>query len=217
MLAAWNAGIVWCECDVHLTSDGVPVVIHDDTLDRTTTASGRVADFRAADLHGVRLLDRKGKPTSHPLPFLDELLKQSRADRRLLVETKPLLGRRIELIARAIYRKRGMLQSFHVDDMIHACRATSNRCVAILADDHKNLPEGFPGAIHLHFGCLTLPIPGRNVGIWTINAPADIRRALRFDVQMLITDAPLRAQRLVRSAAACGRGRASPKSRRSVD
>ena len=216
MFAAWDAGITWCECDVHLTSDGIPIVIHDKTLDRTTTARGRVADFRASDLRDVRLLNRKGRPTSHPLPLLNELLRYCCPDRRLLVETKPALGRRIEPIARAIYKKRGMLQSFHVDDMILACRATSNRCVAILADDHRNLPETFPGAVHLHFGCLTAPIRGRKVGLWTVNAPADIRRVLGFDVQMLITDSPLQAQRLVRSAAASARGRASPGSRKSA-
>lgn len=38
------------ECDVHLSKDGVPVVIHDKTLDRTTNATGPVAAQTAAEL-----------------------------------------------------------------------------------------------------------------------------------------------------------------------
>lgn len=41
------------ECDVHLSRDGVPVVIHDHTLDRTTDASGPVGAYTAAQLEAV--------------------------------------------------------------------------------------------------------------------------------------------------------------------
>ena len=41
------------ECDVHLSRDGVPVVIHDQTLDRTTNATGRVAGLTARELADV--------------------------------------------------------------------------------------------------------------------------------------------------------------------
>src|SRR5262245_51004426 len=46
-------GVDALECDVHLSADGEPVVIHDATLDRTTDASGPVADRRADDLAGL--------------------------------------------------------------------------------------------------------------------------------------------------------------------
>lgn len=41
------------ECDVHISRDGVPVVIHDATLDRTTNASGPVSALTAAELARV--------------------------------------------------------------------------------------------------------------------------------------------------------------------
>lgn len=41
------------ECDVHLSGDGVPVVIHDRTLDRTTNATGPVSALTAAELARV--------------------------------------------------------------------------------------------------------------------------------------------------------------------
>src|SRR5580765_3256853 len=41
------------ELDVRLTADGVPVVLHDPTLDRTTDRAGPLAALRVADLKGI--------------------------------------------------------------------------------------------------------------------------------------------------------------------
>ena len=49
-VAALRAGFEWIECDVWPSADGVPVLIHDETLDRTTTATGRVGDRKWFDL-----------------------------------------------------------------------------------------------------------------------------------------------------------------------
>src|SRR5580765_6398931 len=63
------------ELDVHLASDGTAMVIHDATVDRTTTGRGTVALMTAAEL--VRL----GVPT------LDAVLRQCR-DARVIIELK---------------------------------------------------------------------------------------------------------------------------------
>jgi glycerophosphoryl diester phosphodiesterase len=41
------------ELDVQLSKDHIPVVIHDETVDRTTTATGFVHDFTASQLHDI--------------------------------------------------------------------------------------------------------------------------------------------------------------------
>lgn len=46
--AALRAGADLLELDVHLDTDGVPVVVHDDTLDRTTDTRGAVGDLPSA-------------------------------------------------------------------------------------------------------------------------------------------------------------------------
>lgn len=46
-------GVNHIELDVHLTADGHIVVIHDDTVDRTTNSSGRVADFTLDELRAM--------------------------------------------------------------------------------------------------------------------------------------------------------------------
>src|ERR1700675_773367 len=50
---AAEIGVGWVEVDVHLSADGVPVVIHDDTLDRTTSGTGPVAAKSAAALEAL--------------------------------------------------------------------------------------------------------------------------------------------------------------------
>jgi glycerophosphoryl diester phosphodiesterase len=52
---AVGLGYRYVETDVHATSDGVPVVFHDATLDRLTGQPGRVGDLRWADLATVRV------------------------------------------------------------------------------------------------------------------------------------------------------------------
>ena len=48
--AALAAGADGIEGDLHLTSDGVIVLMHDDTLDRTTNCSGRIDNHTLAEL-----------------------------------------------------------------------------------------------------------------------------------------------------------------------
>jgi glycerophosphoryl diester phosphodiesterase len=47
---AAELGVRWVEFDVHLSADGVPVVIHDDTVDRTTSGRGAIASLSLAEL-----------------------------------------------------------------------------------------------------------------------------------------------------------------------
>lgn len=71
------------ECDVHLSRDGVPVVIHDATLDRTTNARGSVAARTAAELAavdaGYRYADAAGatpfRDRGIGVPTLDEVFR----------------------------------------------------------------------------------------------------------------------------------------------
>lgn len=60
---ALELGIEGIELDVHLSKDGVPVIIHDETLDRTTNAKGPVADFTVEELRQVDAGDGEYVPT----------------------------------------------------------------------------------------------------------------------------------------------------------
>jgi glycerophosphoryl diester phosphodiesterase len=76
--SAVAAGAQAIEVSVNLSADGVPVCIHDGTLDRTTYTSGNVADWNYAALHhkvltNGRLLLGQGRPDV-PLPTLRDVL-----------------------------------------------------------------------------------------------------------------------------------------------
>ena len=44
-VSARDAGVRWVETDVTLTSDGIPVLMHDETLDRTTNGHGPISEI----------------------------------------------------------------------------------------------------------------------------------------------------------------------------
>ena len=74
---AWAKGIHWCECDVHLSADQQPVVIHDDTLERTTSGHGAVASYPLSQLRFFGV------------PSLHEVIRAMPPGGGLLVEYKP--------------------------------------------------------------------------------------------------------------------------------
>lgn len=77
------------ECDVHLTADGEVAVIHDPTLDRTSSGRGAVASCTAADLRRARLRGPDGALTDDGVPTLREVLTLAApAVTALLVELK---------------------------------------------------------------------------------------------------------------------------------
>lgn len=79
---AIQLGCDYVECDVHLSRDNHLVVIHDETVDRTTNGSGRVADLTLAEL---RQLDAG---QGHQIPIFQEVLDTVRDQVILLCELK---------------------------------------------------------------------------------------------------------------------------------
>ena len=70
--AAIAAGVDMIETDVRLTCDGVPVLIHDRTVDRTTDGTGYVRDMTFSQL---RTLNAGTVAMPQPIPTLEELLE----------------------------------------------------------------------------------------------------------------------------------------------
>ncbi|PQP82317.1 glycerophosphodiester phosphodiesterase [Paenibacillus sp. PCH8] len=89
LMAMERPEVQWMELDVQLSRDGVPVIIHDFTLDRTTNGRGPVRDADWADL---QLLDagawKNKKYKGERIPALSELLDRSVGRVRLNIELK---------------------------------------------------------------------------------------------------------------------------------
>ncbi len=62
------------ECDISMTSDSVLILMHDKTLDRTTTGQGNVMEQTYEEVKGLLLLDNNGDSTAYRIPTLDETL-----------------------------------------------------------------------------------------------------------------------------------------------
>ncbi|MEL6370730.1 MAG: glycerophosphodiester phosphodiesterase family protein [Pseudomonadota bacterium] len=62
------------EFDVATTSDGVLILMHDDTLDRTTTGSGLVTETSFADIQKLNLVDENGTTTSFRVPRFSDAM-----------------------------------------------------------------------------------------------------------------------------------------------
>lgn len=73
------------EVDIHMTRDSVLVLMHDPTIDRTTTGNGRVADFTFKQLQQFYLKDSSGNPTCYKIPSLRAILQAASQSRSVLV------------------------------------------------------------------------------------------------------------------------------------
>jgi glycerophosphoryl diester phosphodiesterase len=82
--AAIAAGCDLIECDVHLSSDGRLVVIHDHTLERTTNGKGLVRDHTAPELR--RLDAGEGEH----IPLLQEVVELAIGKVGLVIEIKQI-------------------------------------------------------------------------------------------------------------------------------
>lgn len=63
------------ECDIDLTRDSVLVMMHDATLDRTTTGTGKLIDKTYAETRQYRLEDNAGNVTNYQIPTLEDVLR----------------------------------------------------------------------------------------------------------------------------------------------
>jgi glycerophosphoryl diester phosphodiesterase len=68
--ASIEDGAVFVEIDVARSADGVLFLMHDDTLDRTTTGSGDFAEMTFAELAALELVDVDGQRTGETIPTL---------------------------------------------------------------------------------------------------------------------------------------------------
>jgi glycerophosphoryl diester phosphodiesterase len=86
---ALNYAPALIEMDVRRTADGALVVMHDETLDRTTTGRGRVDASTFEQVRALRLLDIGGAPTSFRVPTLAEALAWAEGRAVVMLDVKP--------------------------------------------------------------------------------------------------------------------------------
>ena len=136
-IAARDAGAKWIETDVKLTSDGIPILMHDDTLDRTTSGHGPVAEM---SWEKMQMLDAgswfspdfcRTRVTS-----MAELLTFCSASRmRLILELKPSPGRTQATVMVALIEASKLWPEFSPPPMVSSFDIDALRIAAQLRPD----------------------------------------------------------------------------------
>jgi glycerophosphoryl diester phosphodiesterase len=215
---AVDLGYRYLETDVHATADGVLLAFHDDTLDRVTDRTGRVARLPWATVGRARI------GGSERIPLLEDLLG-SWPDVRVNVDVKERSA--VAPLARTLARTgsvdRVCVASFSSGRLAAAraavgpelCTSLATRGVARLRAAavhpavHGLAPRGVPCAqVPDRVGRLRVVTPGlvaaahargQQVHVWTVDEAAEMHRLLDLAVDGLMTDQLITLRDVLRS------------------
>lgn len=214
--AAVAAGAEGIELDVQTTRDGVPVVIHDATLERTTNGRGPVRDTSAAELaaldagawfHPPRPGERV--PT---LAAVLALLAPTGLEVHIELKTARvaypgLVPAVLQAVQAAGLGGRAVLSSFNHQSLLEARRlAPEVACAALLYEVliepwRYGAQHGFR-ALHAQHATIDAELvqgshaAGLAVRAYTVDDPEEARRLMALGVDGIITNEPGRLLRL---------------------
>jgi len=204
-------GARWVEFDAKLTRDGVAIIMHDDTLNRTTSGRGPVAK---ADWSQISRLDAGAwfgpNWRGVKVPRLDETIALlARLGLNANIEIKPCPGREVETATNVIEVVRGhwpkdreppLLSSFALESMVVARDLAPELPRGLLVWDTPEMwrsEAGRLGCLSVHFSSRYLPRDlqavrqaGLGIAIYTVNDRRKARRLLDAGVDCIITDSP---------------------------
>lgn len=207
---AHEHGATWVEFDVKLTADGVPILMHDDRLERTTDGRGEIArrtyvQIRALDAGGWFGPAFRGEP----VPTFEEALRLcAELGLGINVEIKPCPGRAVETTRTAVEILRA-----HWPDHPGMLLISSfqHECLSVTRDLAPDWPRGYlTGGLPAHwraelarYGCATLHADHRRLRrgqiaevkgagipllLYTVNDPGRAARLLAAGATALFTD-----------------------------
>lgn len=85
--AAIEMGVDILELDVKVTKDGIPILMHDRTIDRTTTGAGEPSEFTYKELMKLRLV-HNGDTTKEKIPTFKQALKLAKGKALIDIDIK---------------------------------------------------------------------------------------------------------------------------------
>jgi glycerophosphoryl diester phosphodiesterase len=207
------------ELDVRLCADGVPVVIHDATVDGTTNGSGRVADMTLTQLKELDAGSWFGPAFSaEPIPTLTETLETVGRKLLLNIELKGegLVNRGlaravVDLVQQHELGERVLLSAFNplilsrvqeIDPQIPTALLYTSASWPRFAGLVARRPYA---ALHPHVGAVSREHVDwarrhdHRIHVWTVDDPREMRRVVRWGVDGVITDVPDQLRGLLES------------------
>ena len=209
---ALELGVDMIELDVHLSKDGEVVIIHDDTLNRTTNGKGKVAEYTLKELKQLDAGSSSSPPYSgERIPTLKEVLQLVEARVPLAIELKK--GERdrttiIDLADRAFQEveKMGMLNqvlfaSFELSAIERIQERNPHVPVAFISGKDWNSPNEITGGKPIPilscraralnpFNISRAHKEGIKVFAWTPNTEEEMEQFLKMGVDGIITNFP---------------------------
>jgi glycerophosphoryl diester phosphodiesterase len=196
------------ELDVHLSRDDHPVVIHDETLERTTNGSGSVRGHTMRELKRLDAGARWGPAfAGQRLQTLQEVLERFRGRTRFWIELKGGSSLYPDIEERIV----GLLEVYDVIDTA-LVQSFDHAALARLRGFSREISLGAlldrapldvaghvpPAATAVCPSAEILGAPereairrsGRQCHVWTVNEPAQMDRLVDWSVDGIITDQP---------------------------
>ena len=191
---AIGLGVDMIELDVRLSFDKVPMVLHDETIDRTTSKTGKVTDYNAKELKQL------GIPTLRDVFELVDNRCEINVEFKTFSATQPVL----DLIAKSTFdQNKILISSFDWDALQEVRFHDADIRIGVLTETDLDLALAFAKfikaeAIHPYYHLLTaentlkIKEKGFKVFPWTINNPTAITFVKSLEVDGIITDFPER-------------------------
>ncbi|WP_412477036.1 glycerophosphodiester phosphodiesterase [Flavobacterium sp. TBRC 19031] len=187
-------GVDMIELDVWLSSDKIPMVIHDETIDRTTSKTGLVTDYSAKELQALGI------------PALIDVfeLVDNRCEINVEIKTFSATQAVLDLIAKSSFdQSKILISSFDWNALQEVRFHDEDIRIGVLTETDLDLAMAFAKfikaeAIHPYYHLLTaenvekIKVKGFKVFPWTINEPEDITFVKSLEVDGIITDFPER-------------------------
>lgn len=209
---AAQAGAKWIEIDTQLTSDKVPVVIHDETVDRCTNGSGKLSNLTLSEIKSLDAGSWFGKDfVGTTVPTLEEaMLLCMELGVTLNLElkvynqqtTQSLTDEVLATVNRIDYPLDKLLFSSFNQEVLAQCKAHYPHVRrGFICDqwDQNSLNDLAPlelYSIHIDHQLLTTSIAneikdsGIILKVWTLNEPEKAAKFYKMGVNNIITDMP---------------------------
>lgn len=190
-------GVDFVEIDVRRTADGVLVVLHDETVNRTTNGKGRV------DRLCLRDIEKLNAGNGEHIPTLEEVLKVAAGGTGLMLELKikGAAQQTVEAVREAGFSDSLIYASFLHDELKHVRTVDPEASLMVLFGGLSRVSVARaikyePSYVGLRHNKATRPLveafhrAGMLVFVYTADAPSDIQHALSLDVDGIISNFP---------------------------
>lgn len=198
------------EIDVHLSKDNQVIIMHDETINRTTNGHGYIKDYTFEELQSFNANNDMADFTFCHIPRLEELLELIKESNTLLnieLKTDQIHYKNIEEIVLELVKQYKVehlvfYSSFNHYSMTKIKELDSNAKIGLLYFEGLYQPWNYAllaKADALHPFHQNLKIPNyiaechRNnikVNVWTVNDVLDMQKYIAMDVDGIITNFP---------------------------